>query len=449
MQIQLISIYKAFYFVTTIQRLKFHKYKIIQSKTLIKLLVLLINMKFAHLADCHIGSWRDPKLKDMSTLAFNKAIDKCIQEAVDFIIIAGDLFNTSFPRLDNLKIAVSTLKKLKDINIPVYIVPGSHDYSPSGKTMLDVLEEAGLFINVVKGEEVDGKLKLNFTLDKKTGAKITGMLGKRYSLEKGYYENLITENLEQEPGYKIFIFHSGIDELKTEDTQNIISQPLSLLPKNFNYYAGGHVHIVKDTKIENYGTIAYPGPLFPNSFSELEKLERGGFYIVEDNNLRWEPIQIYNTFKISKNCNGLAPEQIYDDINNEIKDKEFNNTIVLIRLKGTLSSGKPTDIDFKEIFSNLYDKSAYFVMKNTSALTTKEFEEIKIDTKSVDETETNLINEHIGQIKLKDINTSKEKLLIKNLMKALEAEKQEGETNVDFERRVKEETSKVLDVDVK
>src|SRR3989338_759088 len=406
-------------------------------------------MKFAHMADCHIGSWRDPKLKDTSTLAFSKAADKCIAEAVDFILISGDLFNTSFPRLDNLKTAVNALKKLKDRDIPVYIIPGSHDYSPSGKTMLDVLEEAGLFINVVKGEEVGGKLKLNFTIDKKTGAKITGMLGKRYSLEKKYYENLITENLEEEDGYKIFMFHSGIDELKPEDMQNIITQPLSLLPKNFDYYAGGHVHIVTDTKIEGYGTIAYPGPLFPNSFSELEKLERGGFYIVENNKLRWEPIQIYNIFKIIKNCNGLTPEQIFDGIMDEIKGKEFNNTIVLIRLTGTLSSGKPTDIDFKEIFAALYGKSAYFVMKNTSALTTKEFEEIKIDAKSVEEAENSIIKEHLGQIKLANFGNEKDESLIKGLMDTLSTERQEGETVADFERRIKEEVSKVLDVEIK
>src|SRR3989344_3854404 len=294
-------------------------------------------MKFAHMADCHIGSWRDPKLKDISTEAFIKAVDKCIEENVDFILIAGDLFNTSLPRLDNLKSVVTVFKNLKDRDIPVYIVPGSHDFSPSGRTMLDVLEEAGLFINVVKGEIIENKLKLNFTLDEKTGAKITGLLGKRGSLEKSYYESLHTENLENEDGYKIFIFHSGIDELKPKEMQNIISQPLSLLPKNFDYYAGGHVHIVEDAKIEGYGTIAYPGPLFPNSFSELEKLERGGFYIVENNELRWEPIQIYNIFKIIKYCSGLTPEQIFDGIMDEIKGKEFNNTIVLIRLTGTLS----------------------------------------------------------------------------------------------------------------
>jgi len=405
-------------------------------------------MKFAHMADCHIGSWRDPKLKDISTIAFNKAIDKCIEENVDFILISGDLFNTSLPRIDNLKTVVGTFKQLKEKNIQVYIIPGSHDFSPSGKTMLDVLENAGLFVNVVKGEEIDGKLKLNFTVDKKTGAKITGMLGKRYSLEKEYYKNLILENLEQEDGYKIFMFHSGIDELKPEDMQNIITQPLSLLPKNFNYYAGGHVHIVKDTKIDGYGLIAYPGPLFPNSFSELEKLGTGGFYIVENNNLKWHPIQVFNIHKIILNCDGVDPEQVYDQIIDEIKDKEFNNTIVLIRLFGSLSSGKPYDIDFKEIFTQLYDKSAYFVMKNTNALTTKEFEEIKIDTKSTEDAESSIIKEHLGQIKLKDMDTIKEEALIKDLMQTLSTEKQEGETNPDFEKRVKDDVSNVLDVEL-
>ena len=400
------------------------------------------------MADCHIGSWRDPKLKDISTIAFNKAIDKCIEEAVDFILISGDLFNTSLPRIDNLKTVVNTFRQLKEKNIQVYIIPGSHDYSPSGKTMLDVLESAGLFINVVKGEEVDGKLKLNFTIDKKTGAKITGMLGKRYSLEKKYYENLITENLEQEDGYKIFMFHSGIDELKPEDMQNIITQPLSLLPKNFNYYAGGHVHIVKNTTIEGYGTIAYPGPLFPNSFSELEKLETGGFYIVENNIITWHPIQIYNIHKIIIDCGGKDPEQVYFDIVNEIKDKEFINTIVLIRLHGSLRSGKPHDIDFKEIFTQIYDKSAYFVMKNTNALTTKEFEEIKIDTKSVEDAESAIIKEHLGQLKLKDLDPEKEEGLIKELIQTLTTEKQEGETVADFEKRIKDDVSKVLDVEL-
>jgi len=67
-----------------------------------------------------------------------------LKKKVDFILIAGDLFNTSLPGIDKLKLAVQKLKQLKDNNIPVYIIAGSHDFSPSGKTMLDVLENAGL-----------------------------------------------------------------------------------------------------------------------------------------------------------------------------------------------------------------------------------------------------------------------------------------------------------------
>ena len=405
-------------------------------------------MKFAHLADCHIGSWRDPKLRDVSTMAFIKAVDKCIKEKVDFILIAGDLFNTSFPRLDNLKTVVGKFKQLKDLNIPVYIVPGSHDYSPSGKTILDVLEEAGLFVNVFKGSVEDGKLKLDFSVDKKTGAKITGMLGKRGALEKIYYEKLIAKNLEEEKGFKIFLFHSGIDELKPKEMENIISQPLSLLPKGFDYYAGGHVHIVDEKNIEGYGKIAYPGPLFPNSFSELEKLGRGGFYIVENDKVRWEPIQIYNVEKMQLDCTHLPPEEIKNKILNHYKNKELNNTIILIRLHGVLENGKPSDIDFREIFNALYDKSAYFVMKSSHAVTSKEFEEIKTDARKVEDIENFLIKEHLGQIKVDNLSLEKEEELIKNMMKILSTEKQEGENVADFERRVKEEAGRVLEMEL-
>jgi len=405
-------------------------------------------MKFAHLADCHIGSWRDPKLKDTSTFAFTKAVDKCIKEKVDFILIAGDFFNTSFPRLDNLKIVVAKLKQLKDLGIQVYIVPGSHDYSPSGKTILDVLEEAGLFVNVFKGTVENGKLSLNFTVDKKTGAKITGMLGKKGTLERTYYEKLIIENLERESGYKIFVFHSGIDELKPKEMENIISQPLSLLPKGFDYYAGGHVHIVDDKQIEGYGRIVYPGPLFPNSFAELEKLERGGFYLVENDELRWEPIQIYNIETLNVDCNHKNPGQIKDEILNHFKNKEFNNTIVLIRLAGTLESGKPSDINFKEIFDFLYSKSAYFVMKSSHAVVSKEFEEIRTDARNVEDIESFLITEHLGQIKVDNITLEKEEQLVKTMMKILSTEKQEGETVPDFEKRVREEIGKILEMEL-
>ena len=48
----------------------------------------------------------------------------------------------------------------------------------------------------------------------------------------------------------------------------------------------------------------------------------------------------------------------------------------------------------------------------------------------------------------KKSRSSKEEDLIKSLMKILSAEKQEGETVPDFERKVKEESSRVLELEL-
>ncbi len=368
----------------------------------------------------------------------------CIEKKVDFILISGDLFNTSLPSIDSLKETVIKLKSLEYKDIPVYIVPGSHDFSPSGKTMLDVLENAGLLVNVAKGEVIENKLKLNFTVDKKTGAKITGLLGKKGGLEKNYYKDLVRENLENEDGYKIFMFHSAITEFKPQDMEKMDSQPLSLLPKNFNYYAGGHVHYVFKKEEKKFGTIAFPGPLFPNNFRELEKLGKGGFYIVEDDKLEWQQIQIYNTYHINLDCNHKTIEEIEAELLKEIEDKELIDTIVTIRLEGILKSGKPHDINFKEIFNKFHEKGAYFVMKNTNKLTTHEFEEIMVDKDSVEDIEESLIKEHLGQIKVKDLDLANEEKLTRELMKVLNQDKKEGERVTDFEKRIKEEAENTL-----
>ena len=399
-------------------------------------------MKFAHIADCHIGSWREPKLRESSTTAFVNAIGRCMEESVDFVLISGDLFNTSLPPVDNLRIVVKKLKELKDSCIPVYIVAGSHDFSTTGKTMLDVLEEAGLVVNAAKGKPDGERLYLNFTTDPKTGAKIAGMIGKKGGLEKDYYESLARDNLEKEEGYKIFMFHTALTELKPKELEKMDSAPVSLLPKGFDYYAGGHVHIVDHKSLEGYKNIVYPGPLFPNSFSEVEKLGNGGFYIVENGEPRYEPVVIHQTVSLKIDCKNRNPEEVEKEIDNEIKGKEFLNTIVTLRLFGQLKTGLPSDINFKEIFRKFYGKGAFFVMKNTNKLTSRDFEEVKVETGSVDEIEERLINENAGQSGAFD--AEKEKKLIKELMITLSAEKGEGENTADFEKRVKKEADSIL-----
>lgn len=395
-------------------------------------------------------------MRDLSTRSFLTAIDRCVQDQVDFILFAGDIFNTSLPSLDTLKIVTKKLKELKDKNIPLYVIAGSHDFSPSGKTMIDVLENAGLLKNVCRGKihPETKELHLQFYTDPKTGTKLTGILGRKGQLDKTYYQNLHLENLEQEPGYKIFMFHTTLAEMKPKHMEKVESQPASFLPKNFNYYAGGHIHHPTKIELEGYGTLTYPGALFPNNFAEVEKYSHGGYYLITmendqqdsciDQKVEWLPLKAIEHHALTVNCDHKAPEVITFEILNHFENMNIQDTLMTIRLTGTLAKGKASDINFNQIFAELYNKGAYFIMKNTISLRSEEFEEIKTSASNPETMEEEIIKEHLQQTKIYSAET--EFLLTKNLLSALTTSKKEGETLTDFQERVIQEITKVLNL---
>lgn len=404
-------------------------------------------MKYAHLADLHLGSWRDEKMRGLSTKAFLKAIDLCFENQVEFILFAGDLFNTSLPSLDTLKVVTQKLKEIKDRNIPLYVIPGSHDFSPSGKTMIDVLEKAGLLINVCKGtiNQETKELHLNFTVDP-SGAKITGIIGRKGLLDKKYYENLAREKLEKEEGYKIFMFHTTVTELLPKHLDMMESQPISYFPKKFSYYAGGHIHHPTQISLPDYDTITYTGALFPNNFAELEKYGKGYFYIVsvEDNKqiVQSLPLEIIKHQSLILDCNHKNPEEVTTNLMEHFSDQDLTDTIITIRLRGKLKLGKVSDINFKTVFEMLYRQNAYFVMRNTVKLLSEEFEEVTLSQTDPETVEEETIKEHLQQLKLFDYDS--ELHLTKQLLASLNSTKKEGETLTDFFRRIESETEKSL-----
>ena len=70
-------------------------------------------MKFAHMGDCHLGGWRQQELKELNMQSFSKAVEICINEKVEFILIAGDLFDSAYPPMDSLKHAFEEFRKDK------------------------------------------------------------------------------------------------------------------------------------------------------------------------------------------------------------------------------------------------------------------------------------------------------------------------------------------------
>lgn len=395
-------------------------------------------MKFAHLADIHVGGWREDQLKQLNLEAFKLAIDKCIENRVAFILISGDLFDTALPQIELIREVSSKLKEAKEQDIDIYIIPGSHDFSPSNKTMIDVLEKTGLLENVCK---FDGK-NLEFTHDK-TGAKITGLLGKRGGLEKTDYENLNKKPLEEEKGFKIFMFHSLLNELKPKDLEMIEGGSIKDLPKNFNYYAGGHPHFVFAQEYKDYGLVTYPGALFPNNFKELEKFNHGGFYLLNYSNgtlsHEWIPIKTKDVLSIHIDVNNKTLIEIEKEIK-KIENQDVEDKIITIKVFGVLENGTISDIKLRELIENLYNKGAYCILKNTTKLTTKEFEELNVDSGNVEEIEDKIIKDHKGQIKI-DFDEEK---ITPSLMKILSQEKPEGEKNYEFESRIIKSLIKTL-----
>jgi hypothetical protein len=411
-------------------------------------------MKFAHISDCHLGGWRDPLLREMSMQSFERALDICIDEKVDFILICGDLFDTSRPATEVMYQAVSKLKEIKDAEIRIYVIEGSHDFSPTGKTMLKVLEKTDLFMRVAKGEFTEEeKLRLKFIIDEKTNTKITGLIGRMGSLEKELYQNLDRKSLLEEKGFKIFMFHTGLEELKPKMFKHAEGMPVSLLPKGFDYYAGGHFHKHSETDWEDSGKIVFPGPIFPTDFKELESLEYGGFYIVtsdgEELKVERKKLHLCDVLKLEFDAEGKTPEDVENEIRKQIETSDMKNKIVLLRVEGILASGSPSDINFRELVSLLMEKGATLVKKKTTKLSTKEYEEIKITATSREDLEDRLIKEHAGQHKLGEFSTEELIELTKDLMKVLAEEKNPDETNRDYNERISNNVISVLDIEDK
>jgi len=224
--------------------------------------------RFAHMADIHLGGWRQQELQRLNFESFQKAINVCINEKVDFVLIAGDLFDTAFPPIEILKETFAEFRKLHNAEIPCYLIAGSHDYSVSGKTFLDVLEKTGFCKNVTDFEEKEGEIILNPTIHENIA--IYGYPGKKTGLD---VQDLRKIKLKPSPLFKILMLHTTIDKAKGDLPVEAIET--ESLPHS-DYCALGHLHI-----IFKYKNFVYPGPLFPNNFAELEELKHGSFFIVD------------------------------------------------------------------------------------------------------------------------------------------------------------------------
>lgn len=395
-------------------------------------------VKFAHLADCHLGGWKIPEMESISLETFNKAIEACVREKVDFVLIAGDFFDTAMPSIDTLKLAALKLKELKENGIRCYLIAGSHDYSASGKTFLDVLENAGLCKNVSNG----GDEELNIFEEK--DVVLAGISGKKVGMEQEVIKELKTPDLSKfKDKLKILMLHTTITGSEPNDMMK--SLPASDIPGGFDYYALGHIHKVFNKNVDGR-LIVYPGPLYPNNFSELEELEGGKFVITEYKdgkiNVELQNILLRETKIIEINAEGKGPEIVTSEMLGSLKKDSIADKIVLLRVFGTLSRGKTSDVDFNEIKKEFERQGGYCLLKNISKLESPEFKtSVKIEANSMEDIEKEVITKNQPLVKT-DFDG-----MMMELLKGFDIEKMEGETTSTFENRLREGISKILGIE--
>ena len=229
-------------------------------------------MKFAHLADTHLGYKQFGELereKDLEEV-FDKIIDKIIEEKVDFVIHSGDLFDSARPTTSSLLAFQKGVLKLKGAGIPMYAIAGNHDsITRKGAIPPQVLfKKLGLKVistinptYVHKGIFIAGLPFLPVSKNKTLKSKLAELSKKAEDYEKS-----------------ILVLHQGIDKYFSLQYELEIGD----VPDNFDYYALGHIHnyICDDF---GKGKLVYPGSTELLNKGELGEFNKNGkgFVVVD------------------------------------------------------------------------------------------------------------------------------------------------------------------------
>ncbi len=335
--------------------------------------------KFAHMSDLHIGAFRQQELRNLVLEAFEQAVDRCISEKVAFVILSGDIFDSNIPDLSSVRRAAKKMKQAVDHGIRFYVVYGSHDFSPNYSSMVDVLSGAGLFTLAEEMTGVGGIVRLSFLQDP-SGPKLCGISGRKLSVDREEYAHLDKSELESEPGFKIFVFHGALEELKPAGLEMMEAMPASNLPSGFEYYAGGHVHSHRVADLQGRRNIAYPGPLFATDYSELLELARGrdrGFYIVEFgeegiSKIDRVPIKVCDVVELRYSAEGKTSRATSEELSSFVEGADVAGKVALLTVEGMLAEGRTSDIDFQSVKKKILASSPLILLSNYSHLKSKE-----------------------------------------------------------------------------
>lgn len=210
-------------------------------------------MRFIHASDIHLDSPLRgldsypgapvERLRIATRQAFERLIDLCLEERVDFLVVAGDLFDTDVKDFNAALTAAAQLRRLKSAGIPVYLILGNHD------SREEVTRHVPWPDNVTLFDHLRPNTVRHPTLP-------VALHGMSYP-KREVLENLVPKYPAPVAGYvNIGLLHTNAGG----NTRHAAYAPCAveeLAQKGYHYWALGHVH--EHTVLNVQPHIVYPG----------------------------------------------------------------------------------------------------------------------------------------------------------------------------------------------
>ncbi|AIM17356.1 DNA repair exonuclease [Bacillus sp. X1(2014)] len=228
---------------------------------------------FIHAADLHLDSPMTglkhlpanifSRLKESTFTALKKLTKTAIDRKVDFVILAGDLFDGEDRSLRALSRFRAEMRRLEENGIPVYIVHGNHDHLNGSWVHLDMPPNVHVF---------PGKVEIK-KQQTRTGERVH-LYGFSYPTRHVFEKKIVEYQKEEGADFHIGILHGNEASGTVHDNYAPFTVQ-ELQEKDFDYWALGHIH--KRAVLAENPPIVYPG-----NIQGRNKKETGskGFYHV-------------------------------------------------------------------------------------------------------------------------------------------------------------------------
>ncbi len=253
-------------------------------------------MKFIHAADIHLDSpliglsaYKDAPadlLRTVTRDAFTRLVDEAIEETVDFMIIAGDLYDGSWKDYNTGHFFCREMGRLNKVGIPVYLLLGNHDADSEMTKKLTLPPNVHQFETRKASTFLIKELKV-------------ALHGRSYR-EAATVENLAASYPALVSGWlNIGVLHTALEGYAAHANYAPCSLD-ELTAKGYDYWALGHVH--EYAILQKDPWVVFPGNLQGRHIREtgargamLVTADESGIHSVERllvDVLRWHVVDI-------------------------------------------------------------------------------------------------------------------------------------------------------------